>query len=464
MSITLYNTLGRRYEEFMPLSPPRTYMFVCGPTVYDYSHLGHARTYIAFDTIAKYLRFRGYHLLYIMNITDIDDKILARAQDMGMEWREVADVNTREFFRDMESLNCDAVDFYAYATDHINEILMQIEALMKNGYAYESGGNVYYRTGKWEDMGKLSGQNYDELLEMGRVDDPHKEDPRDFALWKAHKEGEGAKWASPFGPGRPGWHIEDTAITVKYFGPQYDIHGGAQDLIFPHHEAEIAIAEAYSGIKPFVKYWLHTGLLSVKGEKMSKSLGNFLTVREALRDYKADVLRFFVLSHHYRSGVDYNPQVLEEASVTYERIVRFYMEMKDKSEDMADLEADRELMDGFVSAMDRDFNTREALAHIFSFMGKVRNAGVKGGRAAGIVRGMEQIFSLFGMTLPESRTGSAVSKGGVDYRDLVNLLLRIRGSLRAEKNYKMADDIRDKLLAMGIEIEDTKEGTTWRLK
>ncbi|MEM3678009.1 MAG: cysteine--tRNA ligase, partial [Candidatus Bathyarchaeia archaeon] len=288
--IRVYDSMARMVREFKPLRGNRVYMFVCGPTVYDLSHVGHARTYVAYDIMAKYLRLRGYSVFYLMNITDVDDKIIRRSRELGVDPFELAEDMTEEFHRDMRALKVDSVNLYARASEHIDEIIEQVRGLLDKGYAYRLDGDVYYDISRFPDYGRLSGRRPEELVRH-RVDPrPGKRSPGDFALWKAEKPGE-PSWDSPWGRGRPGWHIEDTAITHTYFGASYDIHGGALELIFPHHEAEIAQMEALTGVKPMVNYWIHTGLLTIGGRKMSKSLRNFVTIREALSRHSPEALR-----------------------------------------------------------------------------------------------------------------------------------------------------------------------------
>jgi len=399
----VYSTLSRAKEEFKPIKGRIVKMFVCGPTVYDYPHIGHAKTYVAMDVIARYLRFKGYSVFYVQNITDIDDKIITRAKEQGTSTEELADRFLRIYYEDMELLNIKSVSLFARATQHVEEIIEQIEELMTKGKAYERGGNVYFDVSAFPDFGELSGQKRDELIAGARVEvDENKESPEDFALWKKMKDGE-PFWNSPWGRGRPGWHIEDTAISINYLGQQYDIHGGGIDLIFPHHEAEIAIAESLTEKKPFVKYWFHTGFLLVKGEKMAKSMGNFVTIREILKGYDPMALRFFLLYTQYRSPIDFSYELLNEASEAYGRLNDSFSRARkaqgSEGEDAALREMLRVSRDGFFKAMDDDFNTREAIAALFQLSRAINNSRLTDTEALADLRNfiteISEILGLF---------------------------------------------------------------------
>ncbi len=325
MVLRIYNTRTRTIEEFKPERGNRVYMFVCGPTVYDHSHIGHARTYLAYDIIARYLRAKGYSLFYLMNITDVEDKIINRANEAGQDPIKMADSFTKEFMRDMEALGITSVNLYAKASEHIPEIIAQISTLIEKGFAYEVEGNVYYDVAKFPDYGQLSRQKLDELG-THRIDpDARKRSVVDFALWKAQKPGE-PFWESPWGKGRPGWHIEDTAITTNYFGPTYDIHGGGLDLIFPHHEAEIAQAEAATGVKPLVRFWVHGGLLMIRGERMGHSLGNFITIAELLQKHDPEALRLYYGMRHYRTPLNFDEENIAQAEDVLDKLRSIYNE------------------------------------------------------------------------------------------------------------------------------------------
>src|SRR3989344_3707887 len=323
----ILNTLTGQKEEFLPINGKNVGMFVCGPTVYDSSHIGHARTYIIFDVIAKYLRHKGYKVNFVMNITDIDDKIIDRAKEQNKTWGEIAEFYEKEFMEDIESLGINSINEFAKATSHIDEIIKQIKTLLKRGYAYQNEDGIYFDISKFKDYGKLAGRTAGQAEDaVSRIDESiDKRNKGDFALWKFSKKGLPAQagepdWNSPWGFGRPGWHIEDTAISEKYLGRQYEIHCGAQDLIFPHHEAEIAQQEAASGKKPFVKYWLHSGFVIINGQKMSKSLKNFITIRDLLKEYTPEAIRFMTLNAYYRSPIDYKDDLIKQSEAGIQRI------------------------------------------------------------------------------------------------------------------------------------------------
>jgi len=327
MPLRIYNTLTRQKEDFQPMHGRRVNMFVCGITPYDHVHMGHAKTYVTFDMIARYLRYKGYRVFYVQNVTDIEDRLIARMLDSGRDWKELVKEFMEEYLNIMDVLNITSVNHYAWATDYMSEIIEQIRLLVDKGYAYNAEGDVYYDVTKFDGWGKLSGQVMEEHRPGARIEvDPKKRNPADFALWKSQKPGEPA-WDSPWGKGRPGWHIEDTAITIDCFGPQYDIHGGATELMFPHHEAEIAQAEAYTGVRPFVKYWMHGGMLMIGGEEMHKSLGNFWTVIDALKTFDGETLRFFLINAHYRSPIDFSIEGMEEAKRSYQRLLDSYQNL-----------------------------------------------------------------------------------------------------------------------------------------
>jgi len=455
----IYNTMTRKKEEFKPLNENRIKMFVCGPTVYDKSHIGHGRTYIAFDVIARYLKYKGYSVFYLQNITDIDDKIIKRARELGVEPLKLAKEFEEHYFHDMELLNVTNVNFYARAMEHLNEIINQIQTLMNKGFAYETPTGVYFDESLFKDFGKLSNRNIEEL-NVHRVNpDPTKRNPGDFALWK--KRDDEPSWDSPWGPGRPGWHIEDTAISETYFGGQFDIHGGGLDLIFPHHEAEIAQMESATGKKPMVKYWMHTGFLNVSGEKMSKSLGNFITIEELLKEYDPQVFRFFVLSTHYRSPIDFSDDALHQSENSIKRIYKLVetidelleMNIDETSESDAEyykiLEKTRKK---FLNAMNSDFNTPIALSEIFNLIREINKGINEENISKNILKEIKLLFNEFGNILGLT---FSVESSRMDLKEeIVNILIEVREKLRKKKDYELADEIRSKLRDIGINLED----------
>lgn len=454
--IKVYSTMTRQKEE-LKVTNNKIKLFVCGPTVYDYSHIGHARTYISFDVIVRYLKHEGYSVFYLQNITDIDDKIIKRAKENNEDPLELSHRFEKEYLKDMETLNVSNVNFYARATEHMNEIINQIQDLIDKGYAYDTETGVYFDVSKFEDFGKLSNRNLDDLQNTRIQIDSTKKDPKDFALWK--KQDEQPYWESPWGNGRPGWHIEDTAITEAYFGPQYDIHGGGLDLIFPHHDAEIAQMEASSGKEPLVEYWMHTGFLNVSGEKMSKSLGNFITIKELLEIVTPEVYRFFVLSTHYRSPIDFSEDTLKQAENSLKRIQNTGKIIIDKlTEDNLPegkvLDEDLELFkEELFNAMNNDFNTPIALSNLFDFTHKINKAissnEVSRNTLNNIVETFKDIESILGFDIiVEDDMVSDVSG------DLLNIITEIREDLRSKKDWDLADKIRDELANLDITLED----------
>ncbi|HEY7588119.1 MAG TPA: cysteine--tRNA ligase [Thermoplasmata archaeon] len=469
MPIRVYNTLSRMKEEFVPLHGRRVSMFVCGLTPQDQTHLGHAKTYVTFDVVARFLRHKGYQVLYLQNVTDIEDRIITKMQETGLDWKAIVERYFAEYLGVMAKLACTSVDVYAYATDYIPEILVQIQGLIDRGYAYVAkDGSVYYDTTKFPDWGKLSGQKVEELRPGARVAvDENKRDPADFALWKAQKPGE-PTWDSPWGKGRPGWHIEDTAITIHHFGPQYDIHGGGVELAFPHHEAEVAQAEAFTGTKPFVKYWLHGGMLMVKGEEMHKSLGNFWTVSDALSRWEPEVLRFFFLNAHYRSPADFTSEAMDEAGRSYDRLretVRTLEAERRRAHptgraDASLRTATARALEAFDAAMSDDFNTRGALAIVFEFA-REANRAVETGAGKAALDEAVQAFETFGKVLGLF-AGPSVEAGLAE--DVMDLVIALREDARKRKDFTTADRIREDLAALGIVLEDTRDGVRWKRK
>jgi len=466
--LKIYNTLSRKKEIFKLRRPGKVRkvnIFVCGPTCYDFSHIGHARTYIVFDMIVKYLKEKRYRVFYLQNITDVDDKIIDRAIEEKIFWKDLSRRFEREYLKDMKALNVNSVTKYARATAHIKEIISQVKRLLRKSFAYQIKDGIYYDISKFRDYGKLSRRTVLQAEDaISRIDEAkEKRNKGDFCLWKFSRLHE-PSWPSLFGRGRPGWHIEDTAITEKYFGSRYDIHGGARDLIFPHHEAEIAQMEALSGKKPLVKYWLHTGFLTVKGQKMAKSLGNFITIKDFLKKYSARVLRFFVLKTHYRSPIDYSEKEIEQVKRQLEKIDEFL----DKLRNITKKQSRQKIhnRDNFVSiarrkfetAMEDDFNTPVALATIFYLISKGNQLFDKEkltpADARDILKLLRKIDKVFNFIFLEGAAGGWRPK----IPGFIKKMVREREEARKQKNWKLADEIRKKVKQMGYWIEDTKEG------
>jgi cysteinyl-tRNA synthetase len=447
-----------REKEELKVVNNKIKLFVCGPTVYDYSHIGHARTYISFDVIVRYLKHKGYSVFYLQNITDIDDKIINRAKENGEDPLELSHRFEKEYLDDMALLNVNNVNYYARATEHMDEIISQVQNLIDKGYAYDTETGVYFDVSEFADFGKLSNRNLDDLQNTRIEIDTTKKDPKDFALWK--KQDEEPFWDSPWGKGRPGWHIEDTAITESYFGPQYNIHGGGLDLIFPHHDAEIAQMEAASGKEPLVEYWMHTGFLNVRGEKMSKSLGNFITIKELLKEYSPEVYRFFVLSTHYRSPIDFSDDILKQAENSLKRIQNTGNNVVEKlnenslpEDDSIDFISELNLFKKeFYEAMDNDFNTPIALSSLFEFTHKINKAlndnELSENTLNLIIETLSTIEDILGFTIITSDDNNDLSN------ELLNLVTNIRQDLRAKKDWDLADKIRDELSKLDISLED----------
>ena len=444
----LYNTLTRKKENLKPIKNNKINLFVCGPTVYDYSHIGHAKTYVNFDVIVRYLRYKSYKVFYLQNITDLDDKIITKAKKENKDPLRLAKEFEKYYYEDMKALGANTINKYARATDYIKEIIGQVKRLIDKGYAYKISDGVYFDLNRFKDYGKLSGRTTEQAEDaVTRIDEAiEKRNKGDFCLWKFSKEGEPA-WKSDIGVGRPGWHIEDTAITEKFFGPQYDIHGGARDLIFPHHEAEIAQMESISGKKPLVKYWLHTGFLNVKGEKMSKSLGNFITIRGALERYDTKTLRFFFISTHYRSHIDFSDNNLEQSKNALDRLNEFVRKLS-KGKDKDDLKLIKKTKGKFIKRMDDDFDTPGALAVIFDFVREVNKKG-GGKKSYQLMLEFDKIFGV--LSLKEKKLSKEI-------KDLINE----REEYRKGKDFKKADEIREKLRRKGILLEDTNKGVDVR--
>ena len=454
--LKVYNTLTRHLDDFEPIHPGRVNMFVCGPTVYDVSHIGHGKSYVAYDIIARYLRKKGYSVFFVLNITDIDDKIINRAKETKEDPLKLSERYAQAFYKDMKDLHVNSINLYAKASDFIPEIIGQIKGLVDKGIGYKIAGGVHYDISKFPEYGKLSRQNLEQLT-VHRVDpDPEKRNPGDFVLWKAQKPGEIA-WDSPWGKGRPGWHIEDTAITLTYFGATYDLHGGGTELIFPHHEAEIAQAEGLTGEKPLAKYWAHTGLLSIKGQEMHKSLGNFVPIQEAIEKAGVEALRVLYASTHYRSPLDYTEETLVQAASLARRFRRAYDQLQlvtgNKSEGKAEVSALKRQVDEarteFLVAMDDDFNTPRALAAYIRMVGIAEEqAKILGTESASILsEAMKELASILGLLETESVPRR-------EFLEIVNLLTALRNELRAKREYALSDRIREQMQKAGVMVED----------
>ena len=477
MALRIYNTLTKQKEEFVPRQAGEVAMYVCGITPYDYSHMGHARSYVAFDVIRRYLKYSGYQVRMVENITDIDDKIIARANESEIDYRELARKFTNSFFQDMDALGVERADLYPTATEHIPDMIELIEGLIERGFAYQIDGDVYFEVRKFPGYGKLSKRDLDDLRAGARVEvDERKRDPLDFALWKSAKPGE-PSWESPWGPGRPGWHIECSAMSLKHLGNGFDLHGGGADLIFPHHENEIAQSEAYTGEAPFVRYWLHTGWLTINHQKMSKSLGNFFAVKEVLARYSPETVRYFLMTTHYRSQLEFSDAALEEAEAALERL-RIAIQNLDRLVALPTAEAEdehpasffdesaRNAEQAFRQAMEDDFNTPRALGAIFCLVGEVNQAinspqfRLTAGTKNALQRVKDCLSQLTGVL---GILGETPAKAEGLTERLIDLLVSVRVMAREKKQYEIADAIREKLAEMGVVLEDHREGTSWRL-
>jgi cysteinyl-tRNA synthetase len=455
----ILNTLSGQKEEFVPLGEP-VKMYVCGVTPYDNSHFGHAMSYVFYDVIRRYLIFRGYKLKFVQNVTDIDDKIITRANQRGISTTELAEKYATAYFEDMAALNVMRPDITPRATQEVPKIIEVISGLVEKGYAYRTpDGSVYFRVTRDDDYGQLSHRTLDMMLAGARIEiGEAKENPMDFALWKASKPGEPA-WDSPWGQGRPGWHIECTAMSLKYLGEQIDIHAGGQDLVFPHHENEIAQSESFTGKKPFVKYWLHNGFLQIGEEKMSKSLGNMQTIREVLAKYSPDAIRIFILSSHYRSPLSFAWEGLDGAAKGAERLARA-VNRPNPSTTAAALDA-AGYRQQFTEAMDDDFNSAKGMGILFDLARDINQAADSGSNIAAAVGILKE---LSGQVLGLRLAAVDNSAASVEAAPFIELLLQTRLNLRKAKQFQMADEIRNKLTELGILLEDGAQGTTWRKK
>ncbi|RLQ91782.1 cysteine--tRNA ligase [Falsibacillus albus] len=463
MSIQIYNTLSRKKEPFIPMEEGKVKMYVCGPTVYNYIHIGNARPAIVYDTVRKYLEFRGYNVEFVSNFTDVDDKLIKAANELGEDVPAIAERFIDAYFEDVSALGCTKADVHPRVTENIELIIDFIKVLIEKGMAYESEGDVYYRTRKFEGYGKLSHQSIDDLKVGSRIEvGEKKEDALDFVLWKAAKEGE-ISWDSPWGKGRPGWHIECSAMARKYLGDTIDIHAGGQDLTFPHHENEIAQSEALTG-KPFARYWMHNGYINIDNEKMSKSLGNFVLVHDIIKHHDPQVLRFFMLSVHYRHPINYSEELLENAKTALERLRTSYQNLKHRKESSANLVDHQEewlskIEDfklRFIKEMDDDFNTANGISVLFD-LSKQANYYLMEKNTS------EKVIDAFTETFDQL---AAVLGFGMEADELldeeIEELIQKRIQARKDRDFQLADDIRDQLKDMNIILEDTPQGTRWK--
>ena len=464
----VYNTLSKRKEEFVPIEEGKVKMYVCGPTVYNYIHIGNARPMIVFDTVRRYFEYKGYDVNFVSNFTDVDDKIIKKAMEEGT----TADVISKKFIeeckKDMAGMNVKPATKHPLATEEIDGMIEMIQKLIDDGYAYVKNGTVYFRTRRFKDYGKLSHKNLDDLQSGGRsllvTGEDEKEDSLDFVLWKPKKEGEPA-WESPWCEGRPGWHIECSVMSKKYLGDQIDIHAGGEDLVFPHHENEIAQSEAANG-KEFSKYWMHNAFLNIDNHKMSKSLGNFRTVREISEQYDLQVLRFFMLSAHYRSPLNFSADLMEASKNGLDRIVTAVANLKHllgtaavdalKEEEKALLEKTNEFVTGFETAMEDDFNTADAVASVFELV-KFANTTANGESSKEYLQGLLELIVKLTDVL-----GLIVEKEEELLAEDIEKLIEERQAARKAKNFQRADEIRNELLEKGIILEDTREGVKWK--
>ena len=481
MSLRVYNTMSGKKEEFQPLVPGKVGMYVCGVTVYDYCHIGHARANVVFDILYRYLQFAGYETTYVRNYTDVDDKIINRANERGIPSQELAEEFITAFDEDMAALGLSIPTHQPRATEYIEEIIEICQTLIDQGMAYASAGDVYYRVDKFDSYLKLSKRNMDEMQAGARITPgEQKENPMDFALWKGAKPDE-PSWTSPWGPGRPGWHIECSAMSSSLLGDSFDIHGGGRDLIFPHHENEIAQSEAASG-KPFAKYWVHNGFVNVNQEKMSKSLGNFFTIRDILQTYDPEVVRFFILSAHYRSPIDFSDQNLADSQAGLSRFYEALQVAEDAVAGVAESDLDSslgaELEAKFREAMDDDFNSALAIAHLFEAVRTTNRLCAtkkfrKKAELVAQVRDLSATILRLGAVLGLYNSNPAqwlekVKLAGLAKLDIsaeeIEAQIEARKQARADKDFTRSDEIRDELIARGIELLDTPQGTSWKLQ
>lgn len=478
MTIKVYNTLTKQKEEFVPIHPGKANIYVCGVTPYNHPHVGNARPFVTWDVIRRFLEHEGYDVTHVQNFTDVDDKIINTANKEGVQWFDICNRYIDSYFEVMDKLNVRRAHVYPRVSEHINDIIATVQCLIDNGYGYVVDGDVFYSVEKFKYYGQLSGRNLEDMLAGARVDvDDRKRNPMDFALWKSAKPGEPA-WDSPWGPGRPGWHIECSTMSMKYLGESFDFHGGGSDLIFPHHENEIAQSEGCTGIHPFVHYWLHNGFITVNEEKMSKSLGNFFMVIDILEHYDPETLRFFIVSTHYRSPLDFSDARLTEAQKSLARLRQAQETLGELSEMMsAGPTADslalrdkvKELREAFMEAMRDDFNTALAISHMFALAKEINiyhkavvDAGIKpDGKLVALLNDvLAEMCSIIGV-LEKTAAPAAEESGDSKEAELVEMLIAMRQDARKNKNYALADELRNKLSEIGIVLQDTPQGVKW---
>ena len=461
----IYNSLTRRKEEFIPIVPNEVKMYVCGPTVYNYFHIGNGRTFIIFDTVRRYLEYRGYKVSFIQNFTDIDDKMINKANSEGVTVKELGDRYIEEYYKDADLLNIERATINPRATEYRDEIIKFVEQLINLGYAYEVDGDVYFSTNKFEAYGKLCGQNLEDLQAGARINvDERKKDPMDFAVWKAQKTGEPA-WKSPWGMGRPGWHIECSCMAKKLLGNTIDIHAGGMDLKFPHHENEIAQSEAVTG-KKFANYWMHAAFVNVDNKKMSKSLNNFFTAREILEEYDSDAIRFLMLSGHYRIQINFTKELLDSSKASVERLYNCINNLENlksevKHKDMTEeeyiyLKSLDKYRDKFIEKMDDDFNTADAISVLFDLTKDINN-NISIDSSVEICENAEKLIRELGKPL-----GILQKRIEKDLDSEIEELIEQRQEARKNKNFALADKIRDDLKARNIVLEDTPQGVRWK--
>ena len=498
--LRVFNTLSGKKERFEPLEPGRVRMYVCGPTVYDDCHIGHARSVVVFDVIARYLRAKGYDVTYVRNFTDVDDKIIDKANQLGMDCKAIAEKYITEFYKDMDALNVERATIEPKATDHMSQIIEFVETLIQKGFAYRINGDVYYSVEKFKEYGKLSGRRLEDMEAGARVDiDERKRNPFDFVLWKSSKPGEPA-WESPWGMGRPGWHIECSAMSNEYLGETFDIHGGGKDLCFPHHENEIAQSESVSG-KMFVRYWIHNGFVNINQEKMSKSLGNFLMIKDVLKKYHPETVRLFLLSNHYRSPIDFTDQALDEARIGLDKIYALF----ERIEKEIGVQPNQNIEPGdcwqrFSDAMDDDFNSARGIGIIFdtvrkinrlldqhenNLSGQIKQTNTMGQiplfpedgnnlyvqtkqYIASALADIRRAGNILGMLLEnpsdyfDKKQKQVLEQKSVD-PTMIEKMVEERNAARKAKDWKKADQIRNQLVDMDVILEDRPEGTVWKI-